>query len=256
MSHDAADAGAERWARRDRGRPLIIGHRGASAREVENTVPAFVQAAAEGADGVELDVFLSASGEVVVFHDDDLQRLAGLPHQVRTMSLHALRAVALPRGARIPTLDEVFEACGPSLLVNVEIKSTGATDVSLPALVAGVSEVVDRRGAAARVLVSSFDPRAVALWQERRTDVPAALVFEDGVAPVLGKALALPFLKPKAVHPEAVLCRPDVVAAWHAAGYMVNTWTVDDPNRIRELAMAGVDGIITNDPAGALRAFA
>jgi glycerophosphoryl diester phosphodiesterase len=258
MGHDAVDAVTERWARRerDKGRPLILGHRGASAREVENTVPAFERAAAEGADGVELDVFLCASGEVVVFHDDDLQRLAGMSQRVRELRLRALRAVRLERGGRIPTLEEVFEACGPNLLVNVEIKSLGMSDVGLPALVAGVSDVIDRCRAAERVLISSFDPRAVLLWQHSRVDVPAALVFEDGIGRALGKALTLPFLRPKAVHPEAVLCRPDLVAAWHAAGYLVNTWTVDDPNRLRELGRAHVDGIITNDPAGALAAFA
>ncbi|HEY0712442.1 MAG TPA: glycerophosphodiester phosphodiesterase [Polyangia bacterium] len=253
MGHDAL---AERWRRGERGRPLILGHRGASAREVENTLPAFAQAEAEGADGVELDVFLCASGEIVVFHDDDLQRLAGMPQRVRELSLRELRAVTLLRGGRIPTLAEVFEACGPELLVNVEIKSLGMGDRSLPALVAGVSDVIDHCAAASRVLISSFDPQVVLLWQQLRADVPAALVFEDGIGPALGKALTLPFLRPKAVHPEAVLCRPDLVAAWHAAGYLVNTWTVDEPNRLRDLSRVGVDGIITNDPAGALLALA
>jgi glycerophosphoryl diester phosphodiesterase len=243
-----------RWRRRA-GRPLVIAHRGASARELENTLPAFARARADGADGVELDVLLCASGEVVVFHDDDLSRLADRPERIADLSLRALRGVALQRGGSIPTLAEALEACGPELLVNVELKSTGLFDQAVPRLVDQVSQVIDVCGVAGvrgRVIVSSFDPRAVWLWQRCRADVPAALLIEDGIGPALGKAMTLPLLRPTAVHPERVLCRPPLVAAWHAAGYLVNTWTVDDPAELRRLTAAGVDGLITNDPAQAL----
>lgn len=252
-------AATERWRRRggpaDAGGALIYGHRGASAQELENTLAAFARAAADGADGVELDVLVCASGEVVVFHDDDLQRLAGREDRVQALRWQELRAVTLARGERIPTLDAVFEACGLDLLVNVELKSAGFWDKSLPALVRGVSAVLDRCGVAARVLVSSFDPRAVGLWQRERPDVPAALLIEDGAGRALGKALTLPLLHPAAVHPEVALCRPDLVNAWRATGYLVNTWTVDDAGVQRALDRAGVDGIITNDPAAARRAL-
>jgi glycerophosphoryl diester phosphodiesterase len=122
--------------------------------------------------------------------------------------------------------------------------------------VEGVSATIDACGATPRVLVSSFDPRAVGLWKARRPDVPCALLIEKGGPSALAKAMTLPLLTPIAVHPEAVLCRPDVVAAFRRGGYLVNTWTVDDPAEMRALAAAGVDGIITNDPKGALAAFA
>jgi glycerophosphoryl diester phosphodiesterase len=245
-----------RW-QRNAGRPLVIAHRGASALELENTLPAFARAARDGADGVELDVLLCASGEVVVFHDDDLVRLAGRPQRIADLPLRSLRRVPLLQGGRIPTLAEAFEACGPRLLVNVELKSTGLFDPAVLPLVEQVSQVIDRvEGVRGRVIVSSFDPRAVWAWQRCRADVPAALLIEDGIGAALGKAMTLPFLRPKAVHPERVLCRPALVDAWHAAGYLVNTWTVDDPGELRRLADAGVDGLITNDPAAARAALA
>jgi glycerophosphoryl diester phosphodiesterase len=242
--------------RRVGGRPLILGHRGASARATENTVSAFERAARDGADGVELDVLCCRSGEVVVFHDDDLDRLAGRPGRVAALPWSSLRRVSLLGGGGIPLLDEAFEACGPSLLVNVELKSGGIFDRDLPRLVEGVRASLRRCRTGERVIVSSFDPRAVALWQAAEPGVPGALLFESGGPVALAKALTLPLLRPAAAHPEASICRPAWVERWHAVGYAVNTWTVDDPARLRALAAMGVDGIITNDPAAARTALA
>jgi glycerophosphoryl diester phosphodiesterase len=247
--------GAHRWRRRSGGPPLVIGHRGASAIVTENTPAAFARAARDGADGVELDVLVCASGEVVVFHDDDLVRLAGRPERVAALRWRALRAIGLPGGHHIPLLDEAFEACGPHLLVNVELKSAGPFDRDLRGLVEGVVRSIERCRAEARVIISSFDPVAVWLWQQARPDLPSAFLFEAGSLPAVGKALVLPFLHPTAAHPEVALCRPDLVARWQQVGYAVNTWTVDDPVRLRELAAMGLDGVITNDPAAARAAL-
>jgi glycerophosphoryl diester phosphodiesterase len=236
--------------------PLVIGHRGASAHATENTLNAFERAARDGADGVELDVLCCASGEVVVFHDDDLQRLAGRPERVAAMSWRQLKAVDLTGGGRIPLLDDAFEACGPRLLVNVELKSTGILDPDRRRLVEGVSQSLRRCRTEGRVIVSSFDPLAVWWWQQARPDVAAAFLFEAGGLFATIKALALPFLRPAAAHPQAALCRPERVQRWHQAGYRVNTWTVDDPEHLRALAAMGIDGIIANDPAAARAALA
>ncbi len=244
------------WGRRGAGEPpLVIGHRGASARELENTVEAFARAMADGADGVELDVLLCGSGDVVVFHDDDLRRLGGRPERIRDLSFAALRELRLTGGGRIPTLEEAIEACGPGALVNVELKIRGIVDRAMGALVDRVAAIVDRSGAAPRILVSSFSPLAVAAWRLRRPDVRAALLFEAAAPRPLRGAWGLPLLRPHAVHPEHVLCTGPAIAAWHAAGYVVNTWTVDDPAGLRRLSDAGIDGLVTNDPAVARRAL-
>ena len=192
---------------------------------------------------------------MVVFHDDDLGRLAGRPERVAGLSWRALRAVRLRGGGGIPLLDQAFEACGPTLVVNVELKSAGFFDQDLHRLVAGVGASLRRCRTEERVIVSSFDPRAVGLWKQAHPRVPSALLFESGGPAALVKALTLPLLRPAAAHPEASLCRPELVRRWHALGYQVNTWTVDDPPRLRALAAMGVDGIIANDPAAALAAL-
>src|SRR3954471_3738825 len=143
--------------------PLIIGHRGASAIESENSVGAFARARADGADGVELDAMICGTGEVIVFHDDDLLRLGGRPERIGDTSFAVLRGVTLTSGATIPTLAEVFEACGPDLLGNVERKVPSHGPAALAPLVDGVATIIERAGATGRVLVSSFHPRAVRL---------------------------------------------------------------------------------------------
>lgn len=251
------EAGTRWLARRDPSAgPLVIGHRGASALCPENSLEAFRRAAADGADGIELDVLRCASGEPVVFHDDDLVRLGGRPDRIAALPLAAVRAVRLTSGAAIPTLDEALEACGPDLLVNVELKALGVPWDEIRALVRAVAALVDVPGARDRVLVSSFHPYAIWAWRRQAPRVPAGLLFERDAPPWLRRAWTLPMLGAAAVHPEAVLCDAAAVARWHRRGYRVNVWTVDAPAQLVALQAMGADGIITNDPAAARGALA
>jgi glycerophosphoryl diester phosphodiesterase len=243
------------WLRRPGEGPLLLGHRGASAHATENTLAAFQRALADGADGVELDVQRCRSGEVVVFHDRDLSRLAGRQGRLGELTLAELREVRLRGGGAIPTLVDAFDVCGPQALVNVEIKCEGLGPGACAALLSGVAEVVARVGAGSRALISSFSPLAVWLWRRRYPSVPHGLLFERPrrfCRPwPLRTDVALPLLRPTAAHPDQLLCTDTSVQSWHRRGYLVNVWTVDDPARLRALSDMGVDAIITNDPAAA-----
>ncbi|HEY2901868.1 MAG TPA: glycerophosphodiester phosphodiesterase [Polyangia bacterium] len=238
------------WQRRPPGRPLVLGHRGASAVCPENSLEAFARAVADGADGVELDVLACATGEVMVFHDDDLARLGGRPERIADLPYADLRDLALTSGARIPTLQEALAVCASPCLVNVELKATGFWGGPLGPLADRVATIVEQAGAADRVLVSSFHPRAVFEWQRRAPRIPAGLLFEREGPLLLRRPWAVSLLRPVAVHPESVLCNADRVATWHRRRHLVNVWTVYDPAALRALAAMGVDGVITNDPAG------
>lgn len=241
--------GGARW------RPLVIGHRGASAHAPENSLEAFRLAAAQGADGVELDVLCCATGEVVVFHDDDLVRLASRRERIADLSFAALREVRLRSGAAIPTLEEALQACGPKLLVNVELKATGLPPGGLAKLVAGVARTVARTGTARRILISSFSPWALWLWRRANTGVPFGLLFERDAPLPLRRAWPEHWLQPWALHPEAILCDEPAVRRWHGRGRRVHIWTVDDPAALERFCRMGVDAIITNDPARARSAL-
>jgi glycerophosphoryl diester phosphodiesterase len=236
---------------------LVLGHRGASAAAPENTLAAFRLAIAQGADGVELDVWRCGSGEVVVVHDEDLVRVAGSPLRVPEARLSDLRAQDVGawkgerfRGERIPLLAEVLEAL-PGALVNVELKSRGR-DV---ALAGAVAEVIWRAGAGARVVVSSFDWRLVAAFRLASPDVATGLLVEKFFGWQARTWAAEKSLRPAAIHPELPLATDARVRRWAARGLGVTVWTVNDPAEAARLARAGATAVISDDP-GLLRGLA
>ena len=138
-------------------RPLIIGHRGASADAPENTLAAFALAVEQGADGVELDVRLTADQEIVVIHDPTVDRTTTGSGSIDRLTARDLQSFDAGQGQSIPTLDEVFETFGPTLLYNIEIKDLGWRDRSLESAVA---DRVQAYQLESQVLVSSFNPMA------------------------------------------------------------------------------------------------
>ena len=236
------------WGRHRR--PLIIAHRGASADFPENTIAAFRHAEALGADAIELDVMLCGTGEVMVFHDDDLRRLAGRPERIRTAPLALLREVRVA-GEPISTLDEVLESLSPSTLVNIELKSPERRGTEYlhavrdDGLAGAVARVVRAHALGARAIVSSFDPFQLMRFRRLQPDIATGLLYDADLVRV---AWLAGHVLPAALHPEASLINARRIAAAHRAGRAVNVWTVDDPREIRFLDTIGVDGIITNRP--------
>lgn len=222
---------------------LVIAHRGASAHRRENTLDAFRYASVLGADWVELDVRPTRDGALAVHHD---------AHLDDGRAIAAVGAGELP--AHVPLLDAALEACG-SMGVNVEIKSSPKEP--------GFDE--DRRLAApvlaaiaawgGEAIVSSFDPAMVDRVLELDPRAATAQLTFLLDAPVASIVAAIAARGHRWWHPFAPVVDAEVVSAAHASGLRVNTWTVDDPARIAELAAAGVDGVVTNDVPAALAAL-
>lgn len=230
---------ATAFARGQRARPLVYGHRGTRRGAPENTLRAMQRALAQGADAIELDVRSCGSGEVVVVHDPDLRRVAGAGAVVATTPLSELQRHDLGEGERVPVLDEAMDlVLGAGALLNIELKP----DVPDPqALVAAVASRALARSAAerARVIFSSFGARLCVALQAAVPGAAVAFLFERAGA-VLPPGIA-------ALHPRHALATREALAGWQAAGLIVNAWTVNDPDLARALSAAGVDGIITDD---------
>lgn len=236
-------------------RPLVWGHRGASAEAPENTLAAFELAERQGADGVELDVQRCGSGELVVLHDESLGRttgFAGLVGETPWAVIRALDAGARksPRfaGERVPLLAQVLAQT--TMLLNLELKCERTDDRGLSA---ETVRLVREAKAEERVLLSSFNPLCLARARAAAPGIARALLFEEDSAWPLRHALAAPALAVRALHPQASLATAGRVARWRRRGYSVACWTVDDPDLAAGLWQSGVSGIITNRP-GRMRA--
>lgn len=244
------------------GRPRIIGHRGVRSADArlgdappENTLAAFDQALREGAEGVELDVRACATGELVVLHDPTLEHVTAGADLRAAIDLTAreLAAIPLAHGAAIPLLAEVLVfARARRLPVNVELKR----DVpSRAAIVTAAARLLRSWDPTHPILVSSFDPVMLAGFASLAPRVPRAILVHPEQWRRTALLAAHP-LRVDAVHLEHTLATPARVARLHAAGKLVNVWTVNDVDEARRLATAGVDGIITDVPALLRAAFA
>ena len=221
----------------------------------ENTLPAFEAAVAAGADGIELDVLRCSSGELVVCHDEQLSRLAGVSWNLLRTPWRALRELDVGSRmgfapARLPLLEEVLESLPRRLWVNVELKCERVDDggLSLAAV-----ELVQRLGQEDRVVFSSFNPLCLLRVAERAPHLERALLLDPDRSFTLQDAVIAPLIAKGAIHPHHSMVTAERVERWHARGLAVRVWTVNDPARARALRAMGVDACITDDP-GALRA--
>lgn len=215
---------------------LVIAHRGASAAFPENTVAAFEGARALGADWVELDVRRTADGALVILHDEALAD--GRP-------VHLLERSDIDPAA--PSLAEALDACA-GMGVNIEIKNIPLEEAYDPsmAVVADVIAEIRRRGDVERYLVSCFDLATVDAVHGQAPEIPTAFLVLD---PQGGEAVDVAATHGhRAIHPWVPMVDEALVERAHAAGLALNTWTIDDPGRIIELAAWGVDGVVTNAP--------
>ena len=231
---------------------LNIAHRGASAAAPANTLAAFEKAIELGADGAELDTHLSADGVPMVIHDFDVDASTDGSGLVAHMTLAQLKQLdagsyfdSAFAGERIPTLEEVLEAVGDRLLLNIELKTNSWRDNGLERAVA---TQVEEHNLGHRVLFSSFNPYSLRRVKRFAPHIPAGLLYAPDMPLPLRRAW-LAFLAPhEARHPEHTMVDARYMAWAQRRGYRVNPWTVDDPEEMRRLINLGVHSIITNVP--------
>jgi glycerophosphoryl diester phosphodiesterase len=242
---------------------LVVAHRGASAHEAENTIPAFASAVAVGADVVELDVRMTADGVAIVMHDSSVDRTtdgAGLVRDLRLAEIKRLR-IRTADGAKteVPTLEEALTCLSGRAAVDVEIKNIpgepdfdGSRELAVEATLRALGTV----GFVGPALISSFNPLSIARARELSPDVPTGLLTTEdvearvalGFAHGQGHGWVLPFS-------GAVLAAgPSLAHETHELGMRLGTWITDDPAVAVELMRSGVDAVATNDPAAVVAA--
>lgn len=230
---------------------LVWGHRGASGEMPENTLPSFLKAAEEGADGIELDIQLSKDGEIVVCHDETIDRTSDHTGFVKDYTLKELKSFNFNKThpeyghAELPTMKEVFDALKDTgLSINIELK-TGMFDYE------GIEEKIialtQEEGYEDRVIYSSFNHYSIKRIQALDPHAKTAFLYSDGNMdmPEYGKKNEV-----DALHPWFYNLRFDgYMEACRKYGLDVNVWTVNTEEDIRACIRYGVNAIIGNYPA-------
>jgi glycerophosphoryl diester phosphodiesterase len=237
----------------DRTCPLNLAHRGASAYAPENTLAAFRLAADMGADGIELDAKLSRDGAMVVMHDATVDRTTNGSGRVSDLTLAQLQRLdagskfgAQFAGERIPTLDEVIDAVGDRLLINVELTNYTSRGDGLELRVV---ELIERRGLVERMMVSSFNPFALRNVKRAAPHVVCGLLYAPDMPIYLRRAWLAPLVPGlEAHHPRHSMIDAALVRRAHSRGQKVNTWTVNDAADMRRMIDVRVDAIMTDRP--------
>jgi len=232
-----------RFCRKDGHRPFVLGHRGARAHCPENTLVAFERALADGADGVELDVRMSADGALIIAHDDRIMTQDG-PAELHRLSSAQIQALRTKSGEPVVSLRQVLEfQARTGAYVNIELKG----DVPAPSWMAQrAAHLIGQHGGQGIVL-SSFDVRQVRALARALPHVPVALLFEQSQT-VMSKLVPTALLGAVAVHPQASLLDAAFMATLRKKVPLINTWTVNSPAEALRLSALGVDAIITDDP--------
>lgn len=228
-------------------KPLIIAHRGASGYELENTIAAFEKALQLNVDMIELDVYVVKSGEVVVFHDDTLDRLSNTHGEIEHFTLETLQRICLHGGYKIPSLKEVLQLLDGACKVNIELKGQCTA--------APVVEIIHDFVATSNFkkdsfLISSFRWDELEKVKTIDATIPIAVLVEGNPFPAIEIAKKLNAV---AVNPHYSYLNETNVNLMHSHHLDIYTWTVNDYFDIDQVKALGVDGIITNYPDRVLR---
>jgi glycerophosphoryl diester phosphodiesterase len=243
---------SERW---NKIAPLVIAHRGASAYAPENTMASFRLAVSQGADAIELDAKLTRDNVVVVLHDDTLDRTTNGQGAIHLHNHDEIRELDAGRffskqfsNERIPTLSEVFQELGESVLINVELTNYRTPFDRLPNLVVNL---IREHQLESNILLSSFNPLTLFRAHRLAPEIPLGLLLQPGT-PAVFVWTARVLLRYDYLHPHMTLASRRLVSSMHDASKKVNVWTANNEGQIEKLIGMGVDGIISDNPDVAL----
>lgn len=234
--------------------PLIIGHRGASTVAPENTMAAFREAIAVGADGIEFDVRLTRDGVPVVIHDRTLRRTGRVNQRIGDLSWQELSKVDVGSWFRpsfasetVPSLRELFELFESnhgSLYLEMKCDSPAEYRPLAEACCGLINEFSFKE----RVVVECFQLTAIKIVKEIDRDIKTAALFDRAFTDqsIITRATEIGAM---AVALHHRLARKSLVEKSKQAGLHVAVWTVDDPTWVERAKEIGIDALMTNDPA-------
>lgn len=217
-------------------KPLIIGHRGAMGYETENTLLSFQKALDLFVDMIEIDVYVIKTGEVVVFHDKTLKRLASSLENIEDLTLEEVKNINLIGNHQIPTLVEVIEFINKRVPINIELKGN---KTALP------TQKIIEKYQNHHFLISSFNWDELTVFRKLNSKIPIAVLSEQNHLNAIHVAKKL---KAIAINPWFFTLTKHEVEEIQSNGLQVYTYTVNEITDIKEAIYFGVDGMFCNYP--------
>ncbi len=221
---------------------LKIAHRGAKGYEPENTLIAFQKAIDLGCDGIELDVHLSLDGEIIVIHDETIDRTTNGKGFVNQMTLLDLKTFKINEKYEIPTLEEVFVLVNHNIFINIELKSYDTVEKVVELIEKYVKEKNRNYN---NFIISSFDWNALQQVRFLNDEVQIGVLTSTDLD--LAFAFAK-FIRAKTINPYFHLLNLENVAKVQEKGFEIHTWTVNEIEDIEKMKFLKVDGIISDFP--------
>jgi glycerophosphoryl diester phosphodiesterase len=218
-------------------------HRGFSAQYPENTMLAFQKALDIQCDGIEFDVHLTRDGEIVIIHDESLERTTNGHGFVKDKDYAELRKLDAGNGERIPTLDEYFDLTEKTpILSNIELKNSVFRYEGMEKI---IIEKIRRRKMEDQIIFSSFNHYSMLRCKELAPEICCGLLVLSWIidAGAYAKKYGM-----ENIHPEFCSLTDEAIAEIKSRGIAIYTYTVNAPEDMKRLSSLGVDAIITNDP--------
>ena len=223
---------------------LSIGHRGAKGYVAENTYESISKAIQLGVDGIEIDVFKCASGELVLFHDKDLKELTGESGLIENLTIKELEQFLVLGKYKIPTLTDVLTRIEKPLFVNIELKGLN-TAKATSKIIADISKSTS--WSLENFIVSSFNWDELEQFRFIDKNTPVGVLVSKSMS--MNEAIEFgKKINAQAIHPNFKLLNKKTIKKIKNNGFKIYTWTVNDKIDIDLMKELNVDGIISDYP--------
>ena len=223
---------------------LSIGHRGAKGYVAENTYESISKAIQLGVDGIEIDVFKCASGELVLFHDKDLKELTGESGLIENLTIKELEQFLVQGKYKIPTLKDVLTRIEKPLFVNIELKGLNTAQATSK-IIADISRSTS--WSLEHFIVSSFNWDELELFRSIDKNTSVGVLVSKSMS--INEAIEFgKKINAQAIHPNFKLLNDKTIKKIKNNGFKIYTWTVNNEDDINFMKKLKVDGIISDYP--------
>ena len=223
---------------------IVVGHRGAMGHALENTIESVKKAIKLNVDGIEIDVFKSKTGELIVYHDPFLSRLSNSNAFIEQISLDSIKKVELKGGLSIPTLNEVIDIIPEKIFLNIELKGSNTAFETNKVIIEYLKEF---NLPPSKFIISSFRWDELKKFRNLNKDIPIAILV-DSLHKIDNAIKLAKEINAVALNPNNKFITRKIVNKIQSNNIKVFPYTINSPKNIKRMKLMGVDAIITDYP--------